>query len=303
MPDPIERSPFDGSSTLLMGVPGSGKTYSLITLVEAGLKLAVIFTEPRGPESLMQALQDKGLPIDNVHWTYVPPAAPSWEDMIKSAETINRMTFEGLSQIKSGINTGNYGQFITLLEAHANFKCDNCGEEFGSVDKLDASWAVVDDSLSGINIMAKDLMVGSKPTAAKGEWGVAMDNLERFLLKLASDLHCFYVLTAHLERQIDELEGGVHKVPSALGNKLSPKVPRFFSDAVHCYREKDKFYWSTESDDVDTKFRNLSISDKLEPSFVPLYEAWKKKRDIAASQKETKAMPSSKTANPTKETN
>lgn len=284
MPDPIERSPFDGSSTLLMGVPGSGKTYSLITLIEAGIKLAIIFTEPRGPESLMQALQDKGLSVKDVHWTYVPPAAPSWEDMIKSAEIINKMTFEGLSQLKSGINTANYGQFITLLEAHANFRCDNCGEEFGCIDNFDATWALVDDSLSGINIMAKDLMLGSKPTAAKGEWGVAMDNLERFLLKLGSDLHCFYILTAHLERQIDELEGGMKKVPSALGNKLSPKVPRFFSDAVHCYREGKNFFWGTDSDDVDTKFRNLAISSKLEPSFVPLVEAWKKKRDKAQEE-------------------
>lgn len=284
MPDPLERSPYDGTSTLLMGAPGAGKTYSLITLVEAGLKLACIFTEPRGPESLIQALEDKKLPIDNVHWKYIPPASPSWDDMIKSAEVINKSSFEMLSQMKQGINTGSYGQFVRLLEAHAEFICDRTGENLGPIDDFDNTWAVVNDSLSGINIMAKDLVVGSKPTAAVGEWGVAMDNEERFILKLSSDVRCFYVLTAHLERQVDAVDGGLKKVPSALGNKLSPRIPRNFSDAVHVYREGKNFYWSTESTDVDTKFRNLPMGDKLEPSFVPIVEAWRRKRDFAEKQ-------------------
>ena len=50
-------------TTLLMGPPGSGKTTALTTYIEAGLKLAILFTDPGGEESFIAAMERKKLPF------------------------------------------------------------------------------------------------------------------------------------------------------------------------------------------------------------------------------------------------
>jgi len=136
------------------------------------------------------------------------------------------------------------------------------------------------DSLSGLNIMAMTLVVGSKPTKAMSDWGVAMDNLEKLLQKLCTDTKCHFVLTAHLERETDEVSGGIQLMASTLGRKLAPKIPRFFDDVICCQRNGSEFTWSTAALNVDLKARNLPIGDRLEPSFVPLIKHWKEQNQL-----------------------
>ena len=268
---------YQGTSTLLMGGPGGGKTYSLATFLQAGLKLAIVFTEPRGPESIIAACQANNIPMDNLHWAYVSPQAPSFETMRKNAELIGSMSYAALTDLKSGLNKNQYTQFVTLLDTLANFKCQRTGEEFGPVDEFDNTWAFVLDSLSGLNLMAMDLVVGAKPVKHQGEWGVAMDNEERLIQKLCSDTTCFFVLTAHLEREMNEVTGSLNLSAGALGRKLAPKLPRFFSDVVHAYREGDNYYWSTATDNMDLKGRNLPIAEKLRPDFEQIIDVWKER--------------------------
>ncbi len=86
------------------------------------------------------------------------------------------------------------------------------------------------------------------------------------------------MLTAHLERETDEVTGGVSLMASTLGKKLAPRLPRFFSDVIHAKRDGEKFSWSTASFNVDLKARNVPIADNLPPSFVPLLKQWKEKQ-------------------------
>lgn len=65
-------------------------------------------------------------------------------------------------------------------------------------------------------------------------------------------------------------------MPSTLGRKLAPKLGYFFSDAIHVRREATKFVWSTDTINADLKTRHLAIAGNLQPSFLPLYEEWKK---------------------------
>ena len=71
---------------------------------------------------------------------------------------------------------------------------------------------------------------------------------------------------------------------STLGAKLAPKIPPFFSEVVYSRREADKFYWSNITANVDLKKRALPFSDKLEPTFVPVVEAYKQRLNIIAAQ-------------------
>lgn len=259
-------SSVPGFNVMLCGTTGTGKTHSIRTLVEAGIETFVLFTEPG-----MEVLAD--LPPEKLHWHYVAPAAPDFADMISSAQKINTMSFEALTKLPD-INKRNYTEFIDVLTTLSNFKCDRTGQSYGSVDSWGPDRAIVVDSLTGLSIMAMNLVAGSKPVKSMADWGVAIDNLERLITKLCVDTKCHFILLAHLERETDEVTGGTSLMASTLGRKLAPKLPRFFSDVVQSKRNVDKFVWSTAASNVDLKARNLPISDNLPPSFAPILSKW-----------------------------
>lgn len=256
-----------GPKILLVGGTGTGKTHSIHTLVEAGLEVFVVFSEPG-----MEVLSD--IPPEKCHWHYIPPSAPDWAAMIDSATKINTLSFKALAEMPD-INKRQYTEFIDLLKCLSNFHDDRTGQDFGDVSKFDNSRALVVDSLSGLNIMAMNMVAGSKPVKSMADWGVAMDNLERLITKLTVDVNCTVVMTAHLEREQDELTGGVQLMASTLGKKLAPRLPRFFSDVVHCRRDGTDFSWSTATSNVDLKARNLPITEKLPADFRLLLKNWK----------------------------
>lgn len=257
-----------------MGGPGSGKTYSLSTLIESGLETFVIGTETRFLDSLLDAVRAKNLDRSRLHTRLIQPLPGKISALIESAKLINDLSFHALTDIKSGIEKKSYTQFITLLQTLADFK-DDAGQSYGPVDSWGVDRALVIDSLSGLNLMAMDLVVGSKPVRAQGEWGVAMDNLERLINTLTSSVKCLFVLTAHVDRETDEVTGGTTLQVGALGRKLSPKLPRFFSEVIHARRDGTSYYWSTATPNYELKKRVLPLSDKIEPTFRPIVEAWR----------------------------
>ena len=227
----------------------------------------MVFTEPG-----MESISD--LPADRVGWHYIRPATASWDTMISQARKINTLSFEALAKVPD-LDKRQYTQFIDLYECLSNFKDDRTGRSFGAVDEWDTTRALVIDSLSGVNLMAMKLVTGGKPVKSQADWQVAMDNMEQFITKLTTDVQCTVLVTAHMERETDEITGGTTIMASTLGRKLAPKIPRFFSDCIHSKREGDRFTWSTATSNADLKTRNLKISDGLPPSFKPLLETWR----------------------------
>lgn len=265
-----------GINELLVGGTGTGKTYALRTLVEAGLEVFVLATEP----GIASSLGD--LPADKMHWHYSAPANPGLEALLQSATTINRMSFKALTGLND-INKAKYGQFLDVLNSLVNFRCDRTGQEYGSVESWDTDRVIVIDSLSGLSVMAMDLVVGAKPVKAPGDWGVAQDNLERLVMQLCTGVRAHFVMTAHLERLKDETTGGIKLMASTLGQKLGPRIPRFFDDVIQTERVNEEWIWATSTLNTDTKARNLPWGSKLPPSFVPVIETWKKKGGVIPS--------------------
>lgn len=264
----VSASSLPGVNEMLCGTSGSGKTHAIRTLVEAGLEVFVLFTEPG-----MEVLAD--IPKEKLHWHYIAPASPDFEDMISSATKINTMSFEAITKLPD-INKRKYDEFIQVLVTLSNFKDDRTGASFGPVDSWDSSRVLVVDSLTGLSLMAMNLVTGSKPVKSLADWGVAIDNLERLITKLCVDTKCHFVLISHLERETDEVTGGTSLMASTLGRKLAPKLPRYFSDVIHVVRKADKFVWSTVTSNVDLKARNIALADNLPPSFVPIIANWRK---------------------------
>ncbi len=250
-------------TTLLVGGSGTGKTYSIRTLLDIGVTPFVLCTEP-GIESVLG-----DLPPDKCHWQYIPPGAASWSDLISASKKVNTLSNEALQKL-AGIDKTKYQQFIEILSACNNFVCDRTGKSFGDVMSWGPERAFVLDSLSGLSIAAMNLTVGTKPVRTQPDWGTAMNNLEQFITTFSTAIPCWTVLIAHLEREKDEISGGIQLMASTLGQKLSPKIGRFFDDTIHCIREGKEFRWSTISTNVDLKARNLPLSDKIPPSFLQI---------------------------------
>lgn len=275
-------------SVLLCGAAGAGKTYSLSTLVEAGLEVFAIFTDPGGEESFVDSIMDRGLDMEKVHWSYTPLTTTDWNDFGQIAKMISTLSYSALGDIKNGINKQDFTEFRDMLTVMSNFKCQRTGEEYGAIDDFGPDRAVALDSITGLGVMIKHLVVGAKPTLHQGEWGVAMTHQEEFMQTFVSASKCFTVATAHMEMQKDEMLGTTKLMPSFLGNKLAPKIPRIFSDVILAENEEGKFRWSTVNPRADLKARNLPLSAMLEPSFVPIVNKWRARIEASTSKKEEK---------------
>lgn len=263
-------------SVLLMGPSGSGKTYSISTLLEAGLEVFFIGTEPHALETLLNVVGDKKLDVNKLHYRYIGPARPGFDDLLTAANLITMMDQQALANMKAGNRAD--AAWIELLKTCMDFRDDKDGKSYGKITDLSPTSVVVVDSLSGISSMAMDAVVGNKVTASPGEWGMAMKALDKFVLKCTSDLKCYFVLTAHIEKETDEQTGMTKTMASTLGKKLAPTLPRYFSEVVlaDTITEGDKrtYLWSTNTANTVLKNRALPISSKLAPSFLPIVQAY-----------------------------
>lgn len=277
-------------SSIIMGTSGSGKTTSLATYLSAGLETFVLCTEPGGAESLVDACRARNLPLDKLHWTTVLPSTQGWSGLEDMVTKISGMDFETLAKIKTGIGkTETRDPAIALLKALQNFHCERDGKDYGDVTTWDDTRAFCLDSLSGLSVIAWQLTVGHKPTAHMGEWSIAMNFISDLLMKLTADRNCFFTLTAHVEKEQNEITGVSQVMVSTLGKKLAPKLPRFFSEVVYAQRSTahPQFRWSTIDSSADLKNRGLPISDKLPPDFKPLVETYRERKKVA----QTTALP------------
>jgi AAA domain len=274
VPKPLNLVPqIPTPSVLLLGAPGTGKTDVLIDLINHGLELFVISTEPNGVDTLLDSVHRRKADIKKLHWKQIQPFTGDFEDMLKTADKTGTMQFEGITKMVG--TKPKRSQFYELLLTLTDFQCDRTGECFGPVDKFSPNRAVAMDSLSGLNLLSMTHVTGDKPVAHIGEWGLAMGQIENLINRLCGSLKCTFVLIGHLEREADEQTGGATKLmASTLGRRLAPKLPRFFSEVVMAYRAEGKWYWATDYINVDLKHRALPLGSKLEPSFLPIVQAY-----------------------------
>jgi hypothetical protein len=274
-PDPVPSpvSLLAGVNCLVEGPTGTGKTYSLGTLADSGVELFVLFTES-GVETLLGYWTDRGLAIPaNVHWHVLTRPAANFTTMAEAADTINTRSMEVLFKMQDP-NRAQHNQFVGLLRALANFPDDRTGQKFGAVDTWGPNRCLALDSLTGINPIAMSLVVGGKPVKSQADWGLAMDQIEKLIRQLTDGCKCHFILTAHVEREVDQVFGGVKVTVSTLGRALAPKIPPMFSDVILATREGTKFSWSTINPQADLKARNLPLADGIVQDFKPILDKW-----------------------------
>jgi hypothetical protein len=194
---------------LLIGNSGTGKTAALACLAKAGFKLAI-------------ADFDNGLDI-----LQDPKILPEeYRDNIDYITFTDKLQTVGGKILPKGVPSG----LPSFLKALDNWP------GIGKLENLGPEYIFVLDSLSLLSTMA--LRYAQTVNGRAGEklqlsdWGDAMANIENVCAVLYSDLiKCHVIVTSHIS-YIEKDGAPMQGYPSALGNKLPPKIPRYFNTTV-----------------------------------------------------------------------
>jgi len=275
-PIPVsDASELNGVNVMLMGPSGTGKTHSLHTAVSStpNCEFFYLGLEP-GLETLLGAWKDKGLPIpENLHWHQLASAKASFKDLLEGAKRINTMSLDTLAKTNDP-NRSKHNRFVSMLEVLNDFPDDRTGQKFGCVDEWGPNRCLIVDGMAGLAQMAMSLVVGNKPVKNVSDWGIAQDQIEKIVRLWTDACKCHFIMIAHVEREKDEVLGGIKLMVSTLGAKLAPKLPAMFSDVILTVREGDKFTWDTGNGQADVKTRNLPIKAGQNPDFGPIFKKW-----------------------------
>lgn len=260
-------SPLPGIKVLLIGGSGAGKTFSIRSLIDAGITPMCIFTE-----NSFDVLGDTDK--SKLHWMYIPPTTSNMQTLVDSAKRLTMMTPAQI-QATNDMTRAQTNQWMPMLNAMMDFKCQRTGQSFGNVSTWGTDKCLVFDSLSGLTIAATKMAVGEKYAMTQPEYQLVMKTLENFLNQICTGFHCHTLVTAHMEREVDEVNGGVKIYASTIGRKLAPVLGRNFTDVILAKRIGTKFVWDSADPQADLKSRNAPISAELPPSFAPLIAKWR----------------------------
>lgn len=282
---PSEGKP-GAPSVLLLGEMNAGKTTAIRSLVEQGLEVFLLSTEP----GYQDILGD--IPPEKLHWHYVPAfrtgpekEGHSFDVLLSQAKLVNDNSYDTLQKM-GGINKQNHQQFFDIISQCNNFTCQRTGVSYGDVAFWDTNRVFVLDSLSGVSQMAIRLCIGDKPFLEQRDYTAIQFQIRQLINGLCYRTKAWFVLTAHLERETDPITGAVKLMVSTVGKALAPELPRFFSDSIHCKMQVvggvPKWTWNTLSGEVTVKSRNLPLREGLDPNFKLLIANWQKKQGSAA---------------------
>lgn len=269
-----------GPNILLLGEGGTGKTHSLGTLADwcqaHGKEMFVLFTE-NSLETLLGYWADRKQEVPAcLHWHQALTRGVSLGQLTKSAEDVGRFTYELLTKMQDNNRGGENNSFWKILSACSDFKDDRTGKTFGPVDKFGIDKVFALDSFTELGNAAGKMVIGSKPTMAPPEYGVAQNNVMNFLRLLTQGIPCTFAMTAHPTRDKDEISGAVKTTISTggIGTAIIPQIPPLFSDVIWTVREGADFYWDTSAYGVTTKTRSLGYKSKIKPDFGQIMDLW-----------------------------
>jgi hypothetical protein len=268
-----ESSLLPGVNVLLEGPTGTGKTHSVGTLVDTGIDTFYLGLES-GMEALLGYYSDRGKDVPaNLHWHNLKSADAGFDTLIAGAKQVGELTQDALYKLQD-FNRGKNNRFKDVLQALANFTDQRTDVKYGDTHKWGPNKALIIDGLTGLSDFAMDLVIGTKPIKSQTDWGVSQDQLYRLLKMLTEGCAMHFVLISHVEREIDEVQGGSKITVATLGKKLPPKIPPMFSDVILAVRNGTTWNWSTANPAADLKTRNLSVADNLKPDFKLIIDKW-----------------------------
>ena len=200
--------------------------------------------------------------------------------MLKRAERLAGLSWTAMASQTMDPDKPAYARaYVNLFSQLVDFT-DQFGEKHGSVSTWGPDRALILDGLSGLNKIAMQYVCGAPVSKSQPQWGSAMELELGLISKICYDTSCHFVLISHLEKSIDEVNGGTIIQPLALGRKTAPELPRTFDDVVLARRDTKNFYWSTSDPGIDLKYTYLPNRTDLLPSFKQVIEEWKRRAAV-----------------------
>lgn len=284
MTEATDKAPLIGPKVCLMGLGGTGKTYSLGTLADwcekNGFELAVLFTE-NSTETFLGYWRDRNLePPPCVFWHQQNTKPISLKALMATADSVGKLTYKALADSVDMNRGGENNAFYKILGSCADFPDDRTGRKLGPVDAFPLKRIFAIDSLTETGNAAMKMQIGARPMASPGDYGVAQNNLMNFLRLCTQGMSCPFVLTAHVDRETDGVTQSTKVMIKAIGKALATEIPTLFSDVIYTTREGAQWYWDTAAYGVDTKTRSLGIRSKILPDFAQIFDMWKKRSGV-----------------------
>jgi len=276
---PLPLPSLSGPKILLQGDSGSGKTYSLGTLVDWAARqtpqreVFCLFTE-NGLETLLGYWKDKSVEVPaNLHWHVISSPAIGLKALTDAAQKVGILSYESITKMTDPERGAN-NPYYKILQAFNDFPDDRTGHKFGNIGEWKADRILCVDSLSELGNACMKMVIGNKPTASQPDYGVAQNNLMNLLRFFTQGFPPTFVMTAHLQRQVNEITGGVQLMTKAIGKAMADDIPQLFSEVLFTQREGTNWYWDTAAPNVTTKTRYLPIKGKIDPNFGQIMDKW-----------------------------
>jgi len=220
----LTQHPVDSvTKLLLIGDSGSGKTGALASLAKAGYEVRILDFDA-GADILVDLLKEDHPAMERVVYE-------TFTDKLRSAQ--GKMVPDGMPKAFPGA--------LDLLDS---WKIKETvlpdGEvspayDLGKVESWGPGHVLVLDSLTLMSNAALRyvLAVNNRPMGPPQihDWGQAMEMIEGVMAKLfSSSIKCNVIVTSHIT-YIGE-EGAVRGYPNTLGQKLPPKLGRYFNSII-----------------------------------------------------------------------
>lgn len=279
MADPTNVAGLDGPKIILEGPSGSGKTYAIGTLVDWAARQSpprpvhVIFTE-NGLETLLGYWTRRKQPVPaNLRYHVVRTPALSLAALTEGAKKVGQLSYEALTKSIDPDRAKNnpWEKFLITL---ADVPDDRTGTKHGNIGEWGPDTILVNDSLSETANACIRMVIGNKPTTSQPDYGVAQNNLINWLRYMTQAFRGTFVITAHVQRQINEITGTTQLMTKAIGKALADDIPQLFSETIYTSREGTNWWWDTAAANVDTKTRYLPIASKIQPNFAQIMDEW-----------------------------
>lgn len=195
---------------LLIGPSGTGKSGSLVSLVEAGYKLRILDYDG-GLDIVRNVLLKKGKP-----------------------ELLLNVSYETLRDDMGFVGTSIKAKSATAFQA--GMKLLDNWPGLGSVSKWGPDSILVIDSLTLLSrcamnqVLALNGRLGQE--TQQSDWGKAQDAIENVLALLTGpNTKCNVIVMSHVAF-IDDANGISQGYPMSLGKALSPKIGNYFNTCL-----------------------------------------------------------------------
>lgn len=264
-----------GHKSLIIGAPGSGKTWATATASQVPSKRVVYLMLENSLGVLVKALKAMhgGKVPDNVHWHDFSFQGIGLDELEASANAINTLEGDNLKKWRSPMKRSNTG-FSDLVKVLKDFTDHRTGESLGSAAQWDNSTIFVVDSMTALTDMIWNQTFGGRVSVDWTEYSAPQGLLMNFVTLFCWQAKCNFVMTAHVEdRETQQGSGQFKQYPLTIGGKLRDKLAGYFDDVILAQRIGPNYVWNTATASADVKPRILPAATNLKPDFVQIYEA------------------------------